>query len=725
MGPIEWHNSALTLTFRADADRPVRLVDIRPVDGPATTAERRAGQPIAEVLTPQWGNQTWGSSARHSGTRVGTRLRYASHRESTSGQDRRLEIVQQDTDSGLQVTSVYTGRAGVPAIRTETVVTVMPGAEPVRLWAVTSLATGAVISEDPDGLDVWSAETGWSAENRWSCRPLRSAGLITIGGAARGETVRDSIEVLSVGTWSSGARNPAGAVQNRDTGRTLAWQVEHNGGWLWEVGEFPQDRRSEQPVVGSAEAAGRPVTDHSDDGAYVAVLGPTDSRHQWSYLVDAEHPFTSVPVTFTVADSFDDAFGSLAAHRRAARRPHPQNTGLPVIFNDYMDTLEGDPTEAKLLGLIDAAAEVGCDYFCIDAGWYDDTAGWWASVGDWQPSTARFPRGLRFVLDHIRGRGLVPGLWMEPEVVGVTSRAAVELPDSAFLQRDGIRIRERDRYLLDLRSPAATAHLDAAVDRLVGELGVGYFKFDYNVTPGPGTDLDAPSVGHGLLAANRAHLAWLDRLLDRHPDLVVENCASGAMRSDFSLLSRLQLQSTSDQQDPLLYPAIAAGALVHVLPEQAGNWAYPQATMTDEEIVFTMCTGLAGRLYQAGLIDRMDPRRRDLVAAGVAAHKSMRADLTRAVPRFPAGLPSWDRPWTSVLLDCGDVAYLVVWRQRHAPRDLEVELGATAIRNPAVAQLYPPAGVGGDWSATVDGTRLRLQTDDVVAAARVYRITGR
>ena len=79
--------------------------------------------------------------------------------------------------------------------------------------------------------------------------------------------------------------------------------------------------------------------------------------------------------------------------------------------------------------------------------------------------------------------------------------------------------------------------------------------------------------------------------------MVIENCASGAMRSDYALLSRLDLQSTSDQQNPLLYPPIAAGALVGIVPEQAANWAYPQPDMTDEEIVFTLSTGLAGRLY--------------------------------------------------------------------------------------------------------------------------------
>ena len=67
-------------------------------------------------------------------------------------------------------------------------------------------------------------------------------------------------------------------------------------------------------------------------------------------------------------------------------------------------------------------------------------------------------------------------------------------------------------------------------------------------------------MGAGLLEHNRAHLKWLEGVLDRHPALVIENCGSGAMRADFAMLSRLQLQSTSDQEDFRLYPPIAAAA---------------------------------------------------------------------------------------------------------------------------------------------------------------------
>ena len=49
---------------------------------------------------------------------------------------------------------------------------------------------------------------------------------------------------------------------------------------------------------------------------------------------------------------------------------------MPIIFNDYMNCLWGNPTTEKEFPLIDAAAETGCEYFVIDCGWYSpDTGG--------------------------------------------------------------------------------------------------------------------------------------------------------------------------------------------------------------------------------------------------------------------------------------------------------------------------------------------------------------
>ncbi|CAM5685521.1 hypothetical protein SAFG77S_10058 [Streptomyces afghaniensis] len=171
---------------------------------------------------------------------------------------------------------------------------------------------------------------------------------------------------------------------------------------------------------------------------------------------------------------------------------------------------------------------------------------------------------------------MVPGLWLEPEVIGVRSPMAKSLPDEAFFRRDGVRVTEAGRHHLDLRHPAARAHLDQVVDRLVGEWGVGYLKLDHNIDPGSGTSAhpgEAP--GAGLLGHNRAHLDWLDGFLDRYPHLVVENCSSGGMRWDHALLSRMQLQSTSDQQNLHLYAPIAASAPTAVTPDRVPSGRTP------------------------------------------------------------------------------------------------------------------------------------------------------
>ena len=70
----------------------------------------------------------------------------------------------------------------------------------------------------------------------------------------------------------------------------------------------------------------------------------------------------------SVTTCFDKAMGELTKYRRKIRRRNKDNQRLAVIFNDYMNCLWGDPTAEKEFPLVDAAAEAGCEYFCIDAG---------------------------------------------------------------------------------------------------------------------------------------------------------------------------------------------------------------------------------------------------------------------------------------------------------------------------------------------------------------------
>ena len=195
-------------------------------------------------------------------------------------------------------------------------------------------------------------------------------------------------------------------------------------------------------------------------------------------------------------DGFDGAVAGLTAVRRAIRRPHDDDRRLPVIFNDYMNTLMGDPTTERLLPLIDAAAEAGAEYFCIDAGWYAELdESWWDTVGAWRPSQPGSPAASPRCLTASGRQGWSPACGWNPRSSASTAPVAGQLPAEAFFQRDGRLVVEHGRYHLDLRHPAAVKHLDEVVDFLVGDLGVGYLKFDYNIDVAPGPDTGGLSAG--------------------------------------------------------------------------------------------------------------------------------------------------------------------------------------------------------------------------------------
>ncbi|WP_329415686.1 alpha-galactosidase [Streptomyces sp. NBC_00704] len=401
------------------------------------------------------------------------------------------------------------------------------------------------------------------------------------------------------------------------------------------------------------------------------------------------------------AGGLDAAFGELTAYRRRIRRDHPDHRNLPVIYNDYMNTLMGDPTTDKLLPLVEAAGAVGAEVFVVDAGWYDDDAeGWWDAVGAWEPAARRFPGGIQEVLDAIGRHGMTPGLWLEPEVVGVRSPLAAALPPEAFFRRGGVRLTEHGRHHLDLRHPAARAHLDRVVDRIVGEWGVGYLKLDYNINIGPGTENGAESAGAGLLGHHRAHLDWLASLLDRHPGLVLENCGSGGLRMDYAQLAVAQVQSTSDQQDPRRSPPIAVAAATAVAPEQAAVWAYPQPDFGPDEIAFTMTTALLGRVHLSGFLDRMNDEQFARVRSAVDVYKRIRPEIGEALPMWPLGLPGWEDTWLAYGLRGASATYLALWRRdpaatgRAEARDGSAPAGAGS--RAAARDRRAPADAGSD-----------------------------
>lgn len=674
---LQWDGGAIVLDLEWSADLAPRLVGAH-VDG--VDLQMPDGLPLVELLTVGSGHTL--SSSRIVHTVFGVESRYSSHELEDDGRTRTIAITVAHERLGLRAELRLSASGGIPVVRSELRVTNV-GATDVLLRGVTTLSIHAGAGRE------WTLHHGrseWLAEGRWGSVPIPGAAFPEISEAMTHHDPRGVYAVQSTGTWSTGEHLPTGVLES--AGAAWAWQVEHNGAWRWEVG-----RDASSP--------------------YFALSGPTDSAHQFLHRLAPGQSFQSVPGAAALGRDLESAVAALTRYRRSRRRPHPDNASPRVVYNDYMNTLGGDPTTAKLEPLIDAAASAGAEVFCIDAGWYADDRGWWRTVGAWEASTTRFPGGFDRVIERIRSRGMIPGLWLEPEVVGIESPLAEVFRDDDFLTRGGRRIVEHGRYHLDLRSSAVRAHLDGVIDRLVEGYGLGYLKLDYNINPGGGSDRDGLSPGDALLEHNRAHLRWLDGVLERHPDLILENCASGAMRADAAMLERLPLQSTSDQQDYLRYPPIAASAPLAMLPEQAANWAYPQAEMTPEAITFCLVNGLAGRLYLSGRLDLMSREQLSVVAAAVEFARGFRRELVTAVPFWPMGIPGWDDPWVALGLATAGRRLLVVWNRD--PSVASPALSAVSLR-----EVFPLHLASWNVEPGAEDGTLRISNPTGEGGARLY-----
>ncbi len=798
-GRLVWGNGVVTMTFDISGDAPVRMCNVagrnmtshngRIADDGRIVFERDP-RPIVEMLAANTGAQD--NRLSLISTVAGSKLRFVSAVASMPFDEDddddspldpyRLEITQfasyadlepgsrvfepiaaerdnaehcvdgkvldaeeANSRNGLLVVSVFEAWPNLSAVRTYTK---LSSAKPLPIEAVSSLNLTVPMRVNCGKVkhsQIFWGDAAWAVENDWRARPLREVAVRDRNQKINPGQSSSRFAMSSTSTWSTGVHEPAGIVEvsgskHRVRDFSVMWQIEHNGPWEWEVGE-------------------------NDPGLHITAFGPEFQDHQWFTNLGEGNDFESVPVSFVIAGGdWQQAVAEMTLQRRALRAVKARELGRSeqfertqgvVVYNDYMNTLFGDPRLEKELPLIEGAASVGADIFCIDAGWYDSTdGGWWDMVGEWQASTNRFGEaGLKGLADIIREHGMGLGLWLEPEVIGVKSPLAQTLPDSAFFQRHGVRVCDSGRYLLDFRSPEARAHVTRTVDRLIDDFGAVFFKFDYNTIPGVGTDLEAESIGGGLLYHCRAYLDWLDDLRRRHPEVIIENCGSGAMRADYAQLSRLDLQSTSDQCDPLVYAAIAAGAGLTILPEQQGNWGYAQEEMDDETAVFTLATGVLGRLYLSGFIDRMTEPRLGLVRDAIALHRRILDEQRDLVPFWPDNLPNFNAEWLasglrhvevlSDLLDDnaheskslqnvagaqdedGHVAYIIVWRRGGTPslnlplpQDCEIEQIFPDPKNPGHAPDAKP------WTIErMDPETIRLTTaTSKKPSARIFAI---
>ena len=617
---IEIRENGLLVDIIVTDEGTVRLANFSLAEEPAPALEGESLQysSLVEIKCTGEG-YIHNHGQKHILTHTGHTAVYAGHRISRNACGAKAEF-DLSAENGLFITCHFQFFDGIPIVRSWTQVQ-NRGTEDIGLEYVSSFLCHGLCRAGKQSFcekaAIYTPYTGWYNEFQWKKQNAEDLGLtrLPLSGYHSSGTGLNRYFYGSDTAWSSGEFLPMGILDDEETCQMYFWQIENSSGWLAEYGQ------------------------ESRGNLYLALSGPCETMGNWWKNLRPGEEFTTATAAFgMVKGDLSDTIAALTKYRRAIRRKNSDDENCTVIFNDYMNCLNGDPTEENEIPIIEIAASLGCEYYCIDAGWYDDGP-WWNRVGEWKESSRRFPSGLKKTIDFIRSKGMVPGLWVEIESIGTESPIAAKLPDSWFFCRHGKRHCDRGRYLLDFRNPEVRQYATDTLDRLIRDYGVGYFKIDYNVTPGIGTDVNSDSCGDGLLEHIRALYGWHREMLDRHPGLILENCGSGGQRMDYGILQTLSLQSITDQTDFRYNARIAAAAATAVAPEQAGCWVYPYEDSRGH-ILCNMVGGILLRPYISGQVWNLPQESLDLLREGISVYKSIRHEVKDGLPFFPLGLPN-------------------------------------------------------------------------------------
>ncbi len=599
-------------------------------------------------------------------------------------------------DHCATVTESRTCYGGIAACRITTSIK-NDGEAPLTVDTLSSLFLDGIGASGPRWYEhrfiLHYTHTVWQGEAQWRHAYLEDLGIYPTYNHGHQRTV----SFRSVGSWTTARHYPLILLEDTYTGDTHYFEIHSSSSWYIEVG----------------------VRGYRDDSALCVLLsGAHEECDGWYVTLAPGEQFRSVPAVYgTVKGGFEDAIAELTAYKRKTAVAAYPDGHVPVCFNDYMNCLWAQPTRDRLMPLIEAAADAGCEIFVIDAGWFGKMGEWHMHNGDWQPYDELFGEGgLRGIVREITSRGMKAGVWLELETVDSRSDFAMAHPE-AMLTRHGHPI-GRYQCFMDFRLPVVRDHLMQVFDDLY-EMGVRYVKNDYNHTTG--ATIDAQSGVSGALALDEhatAFLTFIDNVIATHPGFVIENCNSGAMRCDHGALSHFHLQSTSDQEYYDRYPSILQGMLSLMAPEKAGIWAYPypvdfhdridqmeiypivsdnvkamiESQASGWQTAFNMVNGMMGAMYLSGRICYADALNTRLIRNAVTIYKENRAILAGAVPVWPQGqlrLSAGGHTSQGLLNRGAGKLLLAVWQIGSDKTECVIDLSRYLGEEASVTRAYP------------------------------------
>lgn len=236
---------------------------------------------------------------------------------------------------------------------------------------------------------------------------------------------------------------------------------------------------------------------------------------------------------------------------------------MPVVYNTWLcrfDQISYD----NIYNQIAKAAQIGAEYFVIDAGWFGVGAGWGNQRGDWfENMTSGFCGKMVDIAGSVRTHNMKFGLWFEIETA---SKEATVLKEKKkyFTESNGL-------FFLDFSNAEARDYIFETLKANIEKYNIEYIKFDFN------QDMDFDDKHIAYMDYYEGYRKLIQRLRMEYPHIYLENCASGGLRVDLRNSMDFDSFWLSDNQSPYEGMRIFKEGIKRLPPQCIEKWAVLQS----------------------------------------------------------------------------------------------------------------------------------------------------
>ena len=248
----------------------------------------------------------------------------------------------------------------------------------------------------------------------------------------------------------------------------------------------------------------------------------------------------------------------------------------PILINSW-EAAYFDFTGDTIYELAKAAKEVNIDMLVMDDGWFgkrdDDNSG----LGDWFVNEKKLGGTLGNLIKRINDLGVKFGIWIEPEMVSEDSDLYRKHPDWALTVPGRNPVRSRNQLVLDFSRKEVVDEIYDQICKVLDQGNIEYVKWDMNRSLMDVYSSVTRDQGRVLHDYVLGLYDFLERLVQRYPNLLIEGCSDGGGRFDAGMMyytPQIWCSDNTDAIDRLRiqygtsfgYPVSVVGSHVSAVP---------------------------------------------------------------------------------------------------------------------------------------------------------------